>query len=226
MGRSDERDGDAFTRHDAAVWYTHRIVAALRTGDVATLPRLATAFPPRHSHDEVVVASGPVDVLTWRALGDGSYVQNNGFFFATGAGGLAATALFAGAQAVGNSARRAQAAAAAVPRWVHDWSAQLYVSTHGFYFENVTGLHSWDFTAVDAMELLAPAAVSMRGTSTTGPVSWVLLSDWAELLLVSWARLRHPQHPQYVLDRWVPPGWAERDRLRLSANQTALPPAR
>lgn len=225
MGASRGQSADeGYSRHDAAIWYTRGIVAAAEAGDVAALPRLATSFPPRHAVDEVVVASGRVDVMTWRALGDGSYVHNGGFFFATGAAGLAATALFAGAQAVGNSARRSQAAAAATPRWVHDWSAQLSVSTHGFYFEDATGLHAWDFGSVDSMELVGPAAVSVRGTSTNGPVSWILLTDWAELLLVFWALVRHRQHPQYVSGSWIPPGWHDREQRRLSAGQSALPP--
>ncbi|MBB2923746.1 hypothetical protein [Cellulomonas cellasea] len=225
MGTSRGRSDDApYSRHDAAIWYTHRIVAAAEAGDVEALPRIATPFPPRHAVDEVVVASGRVDVMTWRALGNGSYVHNGGFFFATGAAGLAATALFAGAQAVGNSARRSQAAAAATPRWVHDWSAQLSVSTHGFYFENATGLLPWGFADVDAMELVGPGAVSMRGSSTTGPISWILLTDWAELLLVFWALVRHRQHPQYVSGSWVPPGWRDREQRRLSTSQAELPP--
>lgn len=107
---------------------------------------------------------------------------------------------------------------------MHDWSAQLYVSTHGFYFENANGLHAWSFADADAMELVGPGAVSMRGSSTTGPISWILLSDWAELLLVSWALVRHRQHLQYVSGSWVPPGWRDREQRRLSAPHAELPP--
>lgn len=223
--KADQREVDGYTQHDAAIWHTRGIVAAVHAGRQAMLPRVATTFPPTLGHDEVVVASGPVDVLVWRALGNGSYSHQGGFFFATGAAGLAATAVFAGVQATGNAARRAQAQADAQPRWVRDFGGLVTVSTHGFYFEVPAGLLTWGFGDVHSMELVAPRAVRMHGQSVHGPVQWVLLTDWAELLLALWAVARHPHHPQAVGEAWIPPGWHDREAARLDGARPALPSA-
>ena len=41
-------------------------------------------------------------------------------------------------------------------------------------------------------------------------MSWIIQSDWAELLFVAWAVIRHRRHPQLVTGGWLPPGWVER----------------
>ncbi len=230
MARKADQVTSEYTRHDAAIWHTRRIVAAVLTGQQATLPRVATTFPPTLGHDELLVASGPIELLVWRSVGDGTYTHQGGFFFATGAVGLAATAVAAGAQVVGNAARRAQAQADAQPRWVLDSRGLVTVSTHGFYLEMPAGLLTWGYGDVHSMELVGPGAVRMHGQSVHGPVQWLLQTDWAELLLALWAVVRHPHHPQLVGEAWIPPGWHEREAARLAGAlpegaRAALPPA-
>jgi len=50
------------------------------------LPRqqVASLFPPQLGYDEQFWAVGPFSLLEQRALGDGSYQHNGGFFYATG----------------------------------------------------------------------------------------------------------------------------------------------
>ena len=40
----------------------------------------------------------------------------------------------------------------------------------------------------------------------------MIRSDWAELLFVLWALVRHPRHPQLGNGGWQPPGWQDRCR--------------
>jgi hypothetical protein len=61
--------------------------------------------------------------------------------------------------------------------------------------------------------MAAPAAVQISGEGANGPISWLLSSDWAELIFVSWALARHPRHPQLLSGGWLPPGWANHAAL-------------
>jgi len=203
-----------YTPHDAAIWHTRAMLQALGDGRVEGLPQVPTTFPPQLGPGERVVASGRFELLTFRPLGNGTYDHQGGFFFATGRGGLAASAAVAGVRAMGNSRRRAEAAAAAVPRWVVDDVGVAFVSTHGFYLDTGHALLPWSWHAVDSMELVAPGAVHLRGQGSAGPVSWIVRSDWAELLFVLWCLVRHPGHPQLTAGGWIPAGWADRDAQR------------
>ncbi|SIR99105.1 hypothetical protein SAMN05445060_2016 [Williamsia sterculiae] len=144
------------------------------------------------------------------AMGDGSYVHNNGFFFASGGTGLALTAGMAAGRALGNGSRRSAAQAAAVARWKQIDQGALFVSTHGFRMQTQRGMYSWWWDAIGSMQLVAPGTVQFSGDSANGHVTWILGSEWAELVFTFWARVRHRRHPQFLNGGWVPPGWAQR----------------
>lgn len=221
MARKGQEPAVAWSPHDTAVWHTLRVVEAVRERRAELLPRVMTPFRPHLAEQEVVIAHGQFQLLTFRPVGDGSYVQNNGFFFATGGAGLAATAAFAIGQSSGNKRRRQQAAAMATPRWVPDDSGAIWVSTAGFYLNSPLGLRPWPWSSVVTTSLTAPGSIRVQGESTTGPVDWILQSDWAELAFVCWAMSQHPDHPQFVGRTWVPPGWDERDAARGRAEQAS-----
>lgn len=198
----------AWTAHDTALWHTCEIAVDLVRG-VVPPPRqeVQTAFPPQLGHDEQFWACGAFELLEQRSAGDGSYMHNSGFFFATGAVGLAATAAFAGARALGNSSRRQAAEQAAVPRWMPVEAGHVYVSALGLHLHTGSSVLPWAWPAFTAMQMVGPGAVHVLGNSDAGPVSWVLRSDWAELAFVTWALAHHRRHPQFLNGGWLPPGW-------------------
>ncbi|WNB85526.1 hypothetical protein [Cellulomonas sp. ATA003] len=210
----------AYSEHDAAVWHTRSMLHALWEGRVDRLPHVPTTFLPQLGPDERVVARGGFELLTFRPLGDGALQPGSGgFFFATGRGGLAATAAVAGVRALNDRSRRRAAAEAAVPRWVVDAGGVVFVSTHGFYLDTGHTLQPWAWPHVDSMELAGPGAVHVRGRTAQGPVSWTLRTDWAELVFVLWCLARHPGHPQLGSGAWIPAGWAEREEHRLETQR-------
>jgi hypothetical protein len=86
----------------------------------------------------------------------------------------------------------------------------MWVSTAGFYLQTVNGLFPWAWQHIQSAQLLAPATLHLQGQSDTGSVSWLIVSDWAELAFVLWALQMHPQHPMLTQMTWVPPGWQQR----------------
>jgi hypothetical protein len=89
----------------------------------------------------------------------------------------------------------------------------LWVSTAGFYLQTDAGLFPWAWVAVRSIVLTGPGAAHVQGTSQSGEVSWLLQSDWAELVFVLWAMAVHPNHPSLPNGGWLPPGWRERAQL-------------
>ncbi len=199
-----------WSTHDAAVWHTVDIVQTALASRLDERPTMHAPFPPRHGADERILAQGDFQLYTHTAIGDGSYQHSNSFLFATGGVGLAMTAGFAVAQAAGNASRRNQAAQDAVPRWVLSDQGLLWVSTAGFYLQTVNGLFPWAWPHVQSAQLLAPATLHLQGQSDSGSVSWLIVSEWAELAFVLWALQMHPQHPMLTQMTWVPPGWQQR----------------
>lgn len=197
-----------WTARDTALWHTCEIAVDLVHG-VVPEPRqeVYTAFPPQLGHDERFWASGAFELLEERAAGDGSYVHNSGFFFATGVVGLTATAAFAGARALGNTQRRAAAAQAAVPSWTPVETGNVYVSPLGMHLHTARSVLPWRWSAFTAMQMVGPGAVHVLWNSDSGPISWVLRSDWSELVFVTWAMTHHRRHPQLLNGGWLPPGW-------------------
>lgn len=202
--------GAAWSDHDAAVWHTRAIVGDVGAGRSVDRHISATPFPTQLGEDEAVVARGRFELRTHRPLGDGSYRHDTGWMLATGRGGLALTAGAAWYRSTENRRRREQAMADAVPRWVVDQQGTLWVSTHGFYLHTVNGLFPWPYDAIRSAMLVGPGSVHVQGVGDQGPTSWVLDLVWAELLLLMWARRRHPSHPQALGGAWIPPGWADR----------------
>lgn len=154
------------------------------------------------------------------SIGDGTYVHDAGFFFASGRYGAALTAGVAIGRAVGNRSRRRAAADAAVPRWCLVDDGLVHVSDFGFYLQSRRGLLPWGWGAVTSAQLVGPGRLWMSGNSTNGPVQWIVDSDWAVLILTMWARVRHPRHPQFEQGAWIPEGWA----ARITADGYPLPP--
>lgn len=208
MGRRDP--APSWSTHDQAVWHTCDIASAVLAGTADQRPVLASPFPPHLALDERLLAQGDFDLLTFRPVGDGSYVDDRGTFFSTSRGGLALTAGIAATRAAGNRRRRAAAVADSVPRWTLDERGTLWVSTAGFYLQSVSGLFPWPWGSVHSAQLVAPASVNLQGDSQNGPVAWILDSDWAELVFVLWAMAVHPDHPALGHGGWLPPGWRDR----------------
>lgn len=173
------------------------------------LPEVLAPFPPS-TGDDRFWASGGFELLACRAVGDGSYMRNDGFFFATGPLGLVLTAASAAGRAVGNSSRRQAAAANAVPRWIEIDRGSAYLAPSGFAMHTPYALLSWPYSSLTSAQMVGPRSVHFQGTSTSGPISWILLCDWAELLFITWALTFHPRHPQLLNGGWLPPGWLER----------------
>ncbi len=196
--------------HDAAIWHTCHINELIDSGSLGSWPVLGTHFPPRLGTGEHMLVSGGFVLHDHTAIGDGSYVHDGSFFYASGRGGLALTAGLAGVTALGNASRRAAARADATPQWRVIDHGQLWVSTHGFYLMTANGLFPWGYDSIEGAQLVAPASVWFTGQSDSGQIAWILASDWAELIFTLWARVRHIQHPQFEGGRWVPPGWRER----------------
>lgn len=197
--------------HDTAVWHTCQLNELIDVGQLSTWPFIPATFAPQFAADERVLAVGTFELSEFGAVGDGSYTHDSGMFFATGRGGLTITAAAAAARAIGNSSRRNAARADAAPRWYVIDQGQISVTSHGFYLMSPQGLFPWAYTDLSAVQLNGPGLLWFTGQSQNGPVSWVLATDWAELLFTLWARVCHPQHPQFYGGVWVPPGW--RDRL-------------
>ncbi|TRW42958.1 hypothetical protein [Georgenia yuyongxinii] len=211
-----------WSERDRALWDTCEMVAA-RVRGLPVHPPVPVGSPVRPVADgETLLAAGPVTRYVVQA-GDGSYRRSSGFFFATGAVGLAATAAVAAGQVLGNSRRKKAAGRDAAPRWVPAGTGLLTVSTHGFYISAPGGLAPWSYAAVGSCEVGRPGLVDLSGQSTAGPVRWLLESDWAELLFAMWALAAHPTHPQLATGAWLPPGWLEHAaRLRGGAAAAAV----
>jgi len=195
---------------DSALWYTCEIAADLMAGRRPGITLDVVAPFPPDAQNQPSGASGDFALYELRANGDGSYLRNQGFFFATGALGLAATAAIAMGRAAGNNARRRAAIEATTPRWTAIDGGHLYLACSGFKMHSATGLFPWAYSDVDSAQMVAPQCVSFQGLSSRGPISWVVSSMWAELLFITWALARHPRHPQVVSGGWLPPGWLQR----------------
>jgi hypothetical protein len=87
-----------WTDNDQALLYTVHLVADLLADRPMRPAPVRTPFPPQYSREEQYLASSNFTLYSYRGLGDGSYMHDSSFFFATGSGGLAATAGFAAAR--------------------------------------------------------------------------------------------------------------------------------
>jgi hypothetical protein len=168
---------------------------------------VAAPFPPQYGPDERLWASGPFQLYELRAPGDGSYVEDGSLFFATGGLGLALTAAFYGVRKAGNNRRRREAEEALVPRWMEVAAGTLYLGTHGLYMHSPHGLWPWSWADIEATDMIGPAWMRFTGQGQNGQVTRSIVSEWAELLFVSWVMARRVRHPQLLDGSWWPGGW-------------------
>lgn len=84
----------------------------------------------------------------------------------------------------------------------------LFVSRYGWHMFTPS-VASWHWNGMTSASMMGPAAVHVTGETISGTVSWMLQSDWAELVFILWALARHPRHPQLLGHGWLPPGWVE-----------------
>ncbi|MDL5158954.1 hypothetical protein [Actinomycetospora termitidis] len=195
-----------WTQRDTALWHTCDLAAAMARGEYPTPKQtIASSFPPCYAPDERFWASGPYSLSLYFAMGDGSYESSTTIAGGTGLLGMALLAATATGSAVGNARRRREAAALAVPQWHVVQQGVLHASGYGVYLQSAEyGLGSWDWWSLLSAEMLAPGVVQFQGRDT-GP--FVIASDWAELVFVTWAICRFPGHHQLVTGTWLPEGW-------------------
>lgn len=199
----------AWTTRDEVLRYTCALAAELAAGGpVTSAGEVAAPFPPTLGEELPLWGSGAFTLHEWRAPGDGSWQPNRTMAFGTGplGTGLVVGSLVGGV--IANFRARRDAEAAAIPRWVPIEHGGLYLSRRGFYLHTPRVL-VWDWASITAASMTGPAAVHLNGNSEHGPVSWLLCSDWAELLFVTWALTRHARHPQLADGQWLPPGWLD-----------------
>lgn len=201
-----------WTNRDEVLRYTCHL-AALMAGGHSTkdVAEVLAPFPPAHGNDEKLWATGGFVLSDFRSLGDGTWQVNTPFVFGTGAVGLGLVAGSLVGGSIAKSRARRAAQAAAVPRWVPIEHGTLYLSEYGFYLHTPAVLR-WHWSALTGASVVSPATVHFTGDSANGPVSWLLQSDWAELLFVSWALAIHPRHPQLLTGGWLPQGWLDHAR--------------
>ncbi|WP_158888674.1 hypothetical protein [Amycolatopsis anabasis] len=210
MGRKEPQSVvPPWTPRDEALRYTCYLAALLAGGhDLSQVAEVFAPFPATNTEDERLWVMGPFLLSDFRSLGDGSWQVTTPMVFGTGAlgVGLVAGSLIGGSIAKSRARRAAQMAA--IPRWVPIEQGTLYVSQRGFYLHTPRVMR-WHWEAVTSAAMVAPATVHLAGNSDNGPISWILQSDWAELVFVSWAYTMHPRHPQLITGEWLPPGWME-----------------
>lgn len=222
MGRSQDPVSPVWNQHDQTLLYTCYLGALLATGaDAGQVQEVLAPFPGTNAPDERMWASGPFVLSDFRALGDGSYQVGGSFVFGTGKLGVAMVAGSMVANSVAKSRARRAAQYAATPRWVPIEQGTLYVSRYGFSMHTPRVL-GWDWGSITSANMVDRGAVHVTGDSDSGPISWLLHSDWAELVFVSWALVRHPRHPQLIDGSWLPPGWVQHAQ---TCNQSPDPAA-
>ncbi|KGJ75147.1 hypothetical protein GY21_09905 [Cryobacterium roopkundense] len=187
--------------------------------------RIDTLFPL--ANDEVALAAGNLFMDSFHAAGNGSYDRSSTFAWGTGVFGLALAAGTLAASAASNASRRNQAAADAQLAWRPLFGGTLFVTNGGFYIQTMQGLFPWSWEAIDLMQVVGFNMIILQAQSTSGPITWRLTSEWAELVFVLWALRRHPSHPQLRDGTWLPENWlpwateqgyrAHLDRPQLSA---------
>lgn len=193
---------------DSALRYTATLAHDLLQGRRPTSAATVHApFPTQFAADEQLWSIGPFRLFDLRAPGDGTYVEDRSWFFATGALGLALSAGVLAGRKMGNDRRRRQAEEALVPRWIEIAAGDLYTGTHGFYMHSPNGLWSWSWLDIQSADVMGPGWLRFTGEGRGGQVNWSLVSDWAELLFLAWAMARHPGHPQLVTGHWWPGVW-------------------
>lgn len=166
---------------DIAIWHTLAIEQQLADGSIAARPQAPTNFGLYQG--EWALANGEFTLHEYHA-GDGFYAPN----YSRRAGGQAA-----------------------VPRWVPIAGGIMCLTTMRMCFTEPTKHYQWGWQHISSGQLVGPRQFNFTGHTEDGrDVSWILESDWAELALILWARVQHPQHWQFAGRTWIPQGWTER----------------
>ncbi|MEU6990007.1 hypothetical protein ABZ953_05010 [Streptomyces sp. NPDC046465] len=188
--------------------YTCHVVDDLvrgRLGDRPPVPSTARLGP-----GELPVAVGPAARSTWRALGDGSYTHNT--TLAVGRPAFVIGSLVG--SALGNAARRRQAATHAQPRWVADGQGEVTVTDRRAYFGHPQSRLDLEWGGLDAADLTAPGVFqcSYRDMYTGSGQMVQLHSFWASLMFVLAAHAAFPAHPRLLSGSWLPPDFENKCR--------------
>ena len=211
------------TNTDIAILSTLGLQKKLNSGqelspdDLQLVPRhmLRPIRPLIDPQSERMVASGPCRLVIWDAPGDGSYDAAGAPLLFTGTANSMGVAYGVGA-AAGTVAMNLMGARRAKQDAVQRWMDYIphgaaTVSTHGFYVESQEhGLLHWQWELFSTAEWIEPSTVELTLQTDEGSVRCRFLSDWAELVFVSWVQVCHPQHPgKYT---WFHQDWIERVR--------------
>lgn len=189
---------------DEYLWHSCDILADILEGQVARRPVVATTA--RLQHGDRALAVGPGQRLTWRTLGSGSYTHTNVAAF--GSPGFVIGSLVG--SAVGNSARRRQAARDAQPRWVVDGPGEVTLTLQKLHFAHAAEL-DLDWGALSSIDLVASdvfqtSFVNTRGSQVTVRVQ----TPWASLAFALAAITAFPAHPRLLTRGWLPPDFEQR----------------
>ncbi|WP_328331437.1 MULTISPECIES: hypothetical protein [unclassified Streptomyces] len=178
-------------------------VAAGRIGERAPIPTRA-----RLHQGELSLAVGPAARSTWRALGNGSYVNSSTVAFGSASFVIGSMV----GSAVGNAARRNKAISDAQPRWLPDGPGELTVTDRRAVFGQQQNPLDLGWTGLDSVELIAPEIVqcSFQDTYGKGYMTVQLHTLWASLVFVLAARTAFPAHPRLLQGDWLPPGFEAR----------------
>ncbi|MEV7288258.1 hypothetical protein AB0O01_27480 [Streptomyces sp. NPDC093252] len=192
---------------DDYLWHTCDILADVLEGQVARRPVVATTT--RLHQGERTLAVGPGQRMTWRPLGNGEYVQSDLIVFGSPAvviGSLVGSAL-------GNAARRNQAARDAQPRWVLDGPGEVTLTLHRLHFAHPAELNvSWQ--ALTSIDLVAPDVFQTTFLNHHGAQSTVRIqTPWASLAFALAAVIAFPTHPRLLNRGWLPHDFEQRCAL-------------
>jgi hypothetical protein len=189
---------------DEYLWHSCDILADVLEGQVARRPVVATTA--RLQHGDRALAVGPAQRQTWRALGNGRYTHTNVAAF--GSPGFVIGSL--AGSAIGNSARRRQAARDAAPRWVADGTGEVTLTMQRLHFAHTAEL-DLDWGALSSIELVAPDVFQTSFVNTRGSHATVRVqTPWASLAFVLAATTAFPAHPRLLTRGWLPRDFEER----------------
>lgn len=195
----------AWSPLDEHLWHSCEIVADLLAGDLARRPLIATTA--RLECDDRALAIGPGMRSTWRAPGNGRYQHNS--VVAVGNPAFVVGSLLG--SAVGNSARRRQAARDAQPRWMVDGPGEVTITCQRLHLGSSTiGLHL-DWKALTTIDLVSVDAFQTSFVDTRGrQVTTMVHTPWASLAFAVAAITAFPAHPRLLSGGWLPPGFEQK----------------
>ncbi|MCY0943629.1 hypothetical protein [Streptomyces antarcticus] len=195
----------AWSSLDDYLWHSCEIVADLLTGGLARRPLLATTA--RLARDDRALAVGPGQRSTWRAPGNGRYQHNS--VVAVGNPAFVIGSLLG--SAVGNSARRRQAARDAQSRWMVDGSGEVTITRQKLHFASSTIGLDLDWKALSTIDLVSVATFQTSFVNTRGQqVTTMVHTPWASLAFAVAAITAFPAHPRLLSGGWIPPGFEQK----------------